>query len=222
MVGAICLIHADSSVRVTKLDLGMTQLGVKARRFIKHGSTIPELYGTMANDIDHNRTKLSEITKYPTNTGPDGVRLLAGPMRLGNHHCRPNCEVRSCYPEFSSCSQMPQWIALDNTAGFVVQALQDIEEGQEIVFNYGADYFEDQRRCPCPLHKEPKCGVGLFIHKSSISQFLLSLASTTGQRSCWAKMSWSANSLLPLRPSTAWASTTLSFYKWCSSGDRNR
>jgi hypothetical protein len=101
MVGAVCLIHPASSVRVTKLNLGTTQLGVKARRFIKHGSEIPELYGTMASDVDEKRTRLSEITKHPTNTGPDGVRLLAGPMRLANHHCHPNCEVRSFSSDIS-------------------------------------------------------------------------------------------------------------------------
>ena len=94
MVGAVCLIHASSSVHVTKLNLGTTQLGVKAERFIKDGSEIPELYGMMGSDVDNKRTKLSEIVKHPTNTGPDGVRLLAGPMRLANHHCHPNCEVR--------------------------------------------------------------------------------------------------------------------------------
>jgi hypothetical protein len=103
MVGAVCLIHPSSSVHVTKLNLGTTQLGVKAQRPIKDGSEIPELYGMMASNVDRKRTKLSEIPKHATNTGPDGVRLLAGPMRLANHHCRPNCEVRLVISEID-CS----------------------------------------------------------------------------------------------------------------------
>jgi hypothetical protein len=101
MVGAVCLIHPASSIRITKLNLGTTQLGVKVQCLIKRGSEIPELYGTMASDVDDNRTKLSEIIEHSMNTGPEGVRPLAGPMRLVNHHCNPNCEVRPFSSEIS-------------------------------------------------------------------------------------------------------------------------
>jgi hypothetical protein len=78
-----------------KLDLrvGGRELGVRARSSIKAKSYIPELFGALSSDVDHDHTGLSEIHSHDTLTGPNGVRLLAGPMRLVNHHCQPNCKV---------------------------------------------------------------------------------------------------------------------------------
>jgi len=95
MIGAACLIHESSAVQAAKLDLrvGGRELGVKARRSIPGGVMVYELFGATPIDVDGRHTKLSQIVKHESLTGPDGDRLLAGPMRLANHNCNPNCEV---------------------------------------------------------------------------------------------------------------------------------
>ena len=151
------------------LDIGGRQLAVKARRFIPQGAHIPECFGAMASDVDPEHTHLSEILKHEDLTGPDGIRLLAGPLRLANHHCKPNCEV--CFSCFDSVyfSYISQWVALDRTAGYYALALTDIHEGDELTFDYSPGYFEEIG-CPCSAHTEarsPYLVSGFFFRKSS-------------------------------------------------------
>jgi hypothetical protein len=53
-------------------------------------------------------------------------------------------------------SYISQWVALDCTAGYYAIALTDIHEGEELTFDYGPEYFEDEVGCPCSAHKDAK------------------------------------------------------------------
>ena len=40
-----------------------------------------------------------------------------------------------------------QYVAVDHTCAFVVQTVRTIQKGEEILVDYGKDWFEDS--CPC-------------------------------------------------------------------------
>jgi hypothetical protein len=101
LLSATCLLHPASAVKVgrpklkNEKSLGKPELGLFARRKITDGSVLSEVFGLMAADCDTSHTRLSEITKHKDQRGPTGPRLIAGPLRLINHCCPPdcNCEV---------------------------------------------------------------------------------------------------------------------------------
>lgn len=53
-------------------------------------------------------------------------------------------------------SHISKWIAVEGTAGYYAIALRDIQEGQELTFNYGLDYFDGPLGCPCSAHREAR------------------------------------------------------------------
>lgn len=100
------LLHPDSGIRVLRSNFDTTQpgeFGVQARRKILAENFISELFGLMAIDVDTPHTKLSEINPASDQEGPSKPRLLAGPMRLANHDCKPNVEVGSCKTSKGQC-----------------------------------------------------------------------------------------------------------------------
>lgn len=116
--------------------------GVFASKLIPHETKIIEYVGEFI-DKEESEKRAIELINRSFETGEAGVYMFTldddwdidgdlewNTARLINHSCDPNCET---------------WIEGDH---IFVYALRDIQEGEELTFNYGfeADTYEDH---PC-------------------------------------------------------------------------
>lgn len=103
---------------------GSAGLGLKTQNPIPKGDFIAEYFGPFLSDeeADENGGKyLFEIDKDVVINGSTRDNLA----RYINHSCRPNCESE-----------------IDGRRVFVY-AKRNIQEGEELAYNYGKEYFDD-------------------------------------------------------------------------------
>ncbi|KAJ7621520.1 hypothetical protein DFH06DRAFT_1232784 [Mycena polygramma] len=119
---AYCILLAPwSTVQLRIVTLRTTQghgFGIVAATELQKGEYIYELCGSF---------DLSVTTSRTHNT----PHVLFGPLRLVNHRCKPNAE----------------FIAVNGSRMMIAAATRKICVGEEIVVDYGANFFEDV--CPC-------------------------------------------------------------------------
>ncbi|KAF8970779.1 hypothetical protein BDZ97DRAFT_1651914 [Flammula alnicola] len=133
------IINPESTVKLSVIALGperITGFAIHANRMIKKGEQIYELVGLMPKDNKTKHSELSCVKPNPSqNQSPRVERVLFGPIRFINHVCEiPNAE----------------YIAITDTSAFSVAALRDIAAGEEILVDYGKDWFSDEvDGCPC-------------------------------------------------------------------------
>ncbi|KAF7426604.1 hypothetical protein PC9H_008973 [Pleurotus ostreatus] len=112
---------------------GHKQFGLVANRDLVANQYLQELLGMVPCDIGTIPfTDLSVITPHPYTLEtfqPGERRPYFGPMRFANHHCtRDNA----------------MWCAVQDTWAFVLYITKDIKKGEEILVNYGEDYWEGE------------------------------------------------------------------------------
>lgn len=121
-------------VRVGKSSAG---LGLFATRDFKKGERIIEYVGrVISKDEEYtSRSKyLFEVNKRKTIDGQARSNLA----RYINHSCKPNCE-----PEIEK-------------GRVFIDALKRITKGEEFVYDYGEEYFNDHikpKGCRCMIHR---------------------------------------------------------------------
>ncbi|KAF8698407.1 hypothetical protein AX14_001133 [Amanita brunnescens Koide BX004] len=113
--------------------------GLVAKCPLPSGVFIHQLIGLMASDASTPHSRLSEIHPHPDNLGPREPRILVGPGRLLNH-C---CSIRG-----SKNQPNVAWCALTDRHAYCVYTLKAIKEQEELLIDYGSDYFDG--KCPCP------------------------------------------------------------------------
>ncbi|KAJ7928672.1 hypothetical protein B0H13DRAFT_2311289 [Mycena leptocephala] len=126
----IGLISPWSPMKLKVLPLGITAepgFGVVARRAFSTGEYIFELIGLLTTDYVEEHTALSTIT-YPRH---QTRHIFWGPIRMVNHDCSPNF----------------QYVEVTGQRAMVACALRNIQIGEELVFDYGRDFWEGS--CPC-------------------------------------------------------------------------
>ncbi|KAJ7934896.1 hypothetical protein B0H13DRAFT_2481348 [Mycena leptocephala] len=126
----IGLISPWSPVKLKVLPLGITAepgFGVVARRAFSTGEYIFELIGLLTTDYVEEHTALSTITCPRHQTR----HIFRGPIRMVNHDCSPNV----------------QYVEVTGQRAMVACALRNIQIGEDLVFDYGRDFWEGS--CPC-------------------------------------------------------------------------
>ncbi|KAJ7271307.1 hypothetical protein B0H12DRAFT_1228962 [Mycena haematopus] len=126
----IGLIAPWSAVRLKVLPLGITAelgFGVVAQCEFSTGEYIHELIGLFTPDYIDGHTELSTIT-CPHHETP---HVFWGPIRMVNHDCSPNV----------------QYVEVTGRRAMVVAALRYIHTGEELVCDYGLDFWNGP--CPC-------------------------------------------------------------------------
>ncbi|KAJ7434280.1 hypothetical protein B0H11DRAFT_1938780 [Mycena galericulata] len=127
------------------------QFAIYAKENIAVNTKLFELAGTLSTDrsdaVDH--TQLSVM-----NAGDGSKRILSGPIRLVNHHCKANCE----YEQLDDST--PDAITLCTVAR--------INAGDEITVIYGDGYWsDDEEGCPCgncrPKELKPEAGPSRIV-----------------------------------------------------------
>lgn len=125
-----------SKKRPFRVGRSRTGLGLFATDFIKKRAFIVEYRGPRLDNEAATRAEnrgnryLYEINGRVTIDGTPRYNLA----RYANHSCRPNAES-------------------DTVKGkVIIRALRDIKPGEEIVYDYGTDYFKNvitPSRCKC-------------------------------------------------------------------------
>ncbi|KAJ7775889.1 hypothetical protein B0H14DRAFT_2964314 [Mycena olivaceomarginata] len=106
---------------------GEVGFGVVAQRAIKQGEYIRELIGVLTPDYTTEQSTLSEM--YCKVHGCK--HILWGPIRMLNHDHAPNIE----------------WVEVTETRAMVALAIRDIPFGEELLADYGDEFWE--HGCPC-------------------------------------------------------------------------
>ncbi len=113
---------------------GISGLGLFTAEKIRKGDFVIEYKGKLISNAEAEKLKTRYLFELDDNYTIDGSSRdnLA---RYINHFCEPNLEA-------------------DIVAGRIVFfALSDIEEGEELGFDYGEEYFKDfisKKGCKCP------------------------------------------------------------------------
>ena len=135
--------------------------GLYAKRDIPEGTKVIEYVGELVNKKE--ATRRDQLRRARQDMGDDGCVYLFevnkrsdidgdvpwNTARLINHSCEPNCEPQNIDDRI--------WII----------ALRDIEEGEELSYDYGFD-FEGWEEHPCRCGK-PSC-VGFIVKKEERSR----------------------------------------------------
>ncbi|KAJ7633883.1 hypothetical protein DFH06DRAFT_687537 [Mycena polygramma] len=128
---AYCILLAPwSTVQLRIVTMRTTQghgFGIVAAKELQKGEYIYELCGSLSTDFHEQHSNLS-VTTSPTRKTP---HVLFGPLRLVNHRCKSNAE----YVAVKGCRMM------------IAAATKKICAGEEIVVDYGVDFFDNL--CPC-------------------------------------------------------------------------
>ncbi|KAJ6601241.1 hypothetical protein DFH09DRAFT_1271034 [Mycena vulgaris] len=151
-------------VRLRVLPMGpssQVQFGIFAREDIQEGDIVWEMMGMLSSTAEKNarHTHLSEMKDW------DSVnRILYGPVRFVNHDCSPNVVYHylplanldgSDTENSETSSETPSG---ESDFSVVVVALRNIQRGEEILVNYGHDYFP--AGCPCHTCRPSGTGQG--------------------------------------------------------------
>lgn len=126
-------INPTESVRVGRSSAG---LGLFATRKFKKGERIIEYVGRIITNSESytSRSKyLFEVNGRKTIDGSCRTNIA----RYINHSCKPNCE-----PEIVR-------------GRIFIDAIRNIKEGEELVYDYGEEYFNEHIRpygCRCAKH----------------------------------------------------------------------
>ncbi|KAJ7920985.1 hypothetical protein B0H13DRAFT_2419130, partial [Mycena leptocephala] len=126
----IGLISPWSPVKLKVLPLGITAepgFGVVARRAFSTGEYIFELIGLLTTDYVEEHTALSTITCPRHQTR----HIFWGPIRMVNHDCSPNVE----------------YVEVTGQRAMVACALRNIQIDEELLFDYGRDFWEGSYPC---------------------------------------------------------------------------
>lgn len=116
---------------------GLAGLGLFATAPIKKGAKVIEYWGDILSDdaADKKGGKyLFDIPDHPLTI--DGTRR-DNTARYINHSCKPNCEP------------------VAEGKRIFIYALRTIKSGEELTYDYGKDYMEDEikeGRCKCGNH----------------------------------------------------------------------
>jgi hypothetical protein len=88
------LLWGSNRVQLCGVDFGdgQRQRGIVATSHIPKGDFLWELCGVISEDVVTEST-VSSIQPHPCQNMGEGPRLLVGPIRLVNHHCKPNAVV---------------------------------------------------------------------------------------------------------------------------------
>ncbi|MCR4334044.1 MAG: SET domain-containing protein [Patescibacteria group bacterium] len=120
-------------VRVGRASAG---LGLFATRPYKKGERVIEYVGrtlTNAEEYSSRSKYLFEVNKRKTIDGS----MRSNIARYINHSCKPNCE-----PEIER-------------GRIFIDAIRNIKEGEEFVYDYGEEYFNEHIKpygCRCAKH----------------------------------------------------------------------
>ncbi|KAJ7834439.1 hypothetical protein B0H14DRAFT_3142334 [Mycena olivaceomarginata] len=150
----IGLIAPWSAVRLKVLPLGIAaELGfsVVAQCAFSTGEYIYELIGLLTTDYVEGHTELSTITCPHHQTR----HVFWGPIRMVNHDCSPNI----------------QYVEVPGRRAMVASALRDIQIGDELVCDYGKDFWGGV--CPCKTCQMPNGSTPLPAQQTSIPVFPL-------------------------------------------------
>lgn len=125
---------------------------IRAATDIAKGTELRELAGLMPKD---GRAKHSEVScirpSSEHNQSSRVQRILFGPIRFLNHICdNPNAEVQfKLYYKIKKLI-MIQFVAISGSSGFFAVTAQDIAAGEELLIDYGKEWFADEPGgCPC-------------------------------------------------------------------------
>ncbi|KAG8976541.1 Histone-lysine N-methyltransferase set9 [Tulasnella sp. 427] len=135
--------HPTSSIKLCVVrfpGIPQPQRGVAARDRIQAGTFLLEAGGLVASDNPSKRISGFSFIEHKGGgrRADSGKRMLAGPVRFVNHHCRPNCEYYNVVDRKTS----------EPSKFYTLRVLRDILPGEEITVNYGKDYFAGSQ-CLC-------------------------------------------------------------------------
>ncbi|KAJ5882787.1 Histone-lysine N-methyltransferase set9 [Penicillium subrubescens] len=113
---------------INAYDYTRFEAAVFARKPIKAGEFVKYLIGTTARLSDKEEACLRQTGKdfSIVESGKKSVSVLLGPARFVNHDCNPNCRLFTV-----------------RSGRMVVEALRNIENGEQITVFYCDDYFGD-------------------------------------------------------------------------------
>lgn len=121
-----------------KIKRGLSGFGVFAGGPIKRGAFVVEYCGKIVSDEEAHRVAGKYLFRL------DGGKTILGNDKANrakyiNHACKPNCEAE-----------------MDGKRIFIY-AKRAIQEGEELTYHYGKEYFDDHlgKNCRCP-----SCGGG--------------------------------------------------------------
>ena len=152
------LYSQDSPVVLAKVsfDSQTIAVGLKARKRIPAACPILSTSTSMSSDlISPGVHAVSIIESGPGQKGPQGSRLMLGPLRFANHDCAPNCQV-SDIPNrgfiicihFSDFKFNLQFNSIKGSHAFMLWSIMEIGEDEAITVKYTKDaYFEDGCAC---------------------------------------------------------------------------
>ncbi|KAJ6497601.1 hypothetical protein C8R45DRAFT_983543 [Mycena sanguinolenta] len=132
----LALIAPWSPVRLKVVQMGVEAepgFGVVAQRGFSVGEYIYELIGLLTPDYVEGHSELSTINCPRHQTR----HVFWGPIRMVNHDCTPNVE----------------FVEVTGRRAMVVCALRAIEVGEELLCDYGQEFWEGQ--CPCKTCRGP-------------------------------------------------------------------
>ncbi|KAF6741027.1 hypothetical protein DFP72DRAFT_1085190 [Ephemerocybe angulata] len=130
------VVARDSAVRLGVARMGASSekgFGIFARDAIPAGTTIWDAIGVMPGDNRASHSDLSAIrVAAGQNQSTGAERVLLGPLRMLNHRCRSFNAV---------------FVYEEGTSAFFAQTTASVGAGEEVVVNYGSDWFGET--CPC-------------------------------------------------------------------------
>jgi hypothetical protein len=152
---------SGSAVALKVVELGgHRQLTVVTKRPLLEGELLYDLIGLMPTDSLTPHSHLSEIFPHSSQPAKHQARVLDGSIRFLNHSCHKfNAEVSGLIfwrTDVNADAQLIelQWIAIEGQLAFTVQTLKAISSGEEILVNYGKEYFDEQFPCKCATCSE--------------------------------------------------------------------
>ncbi|KAJ7511052.1 hypothetical protein B0H11DRAFT_1899512 [Mycena galericulata] len=122
------LIAPWSAVHLKVVRMGRTRtpgFGIVAQRDIAAGEYLHELIALVTPNFTARQSNLSQI--YCPKHGTE--HIFWGPLRMINHDCRPN------------------WVEVEGSRAMVIAAVRPIRFGEELLADYGLDFWE--YCCPC-------------------------------------------------------------------------
>ncbi|HQZ11797.1 MAG TPA: SET domain-containing protein [Devosia sp.] len=116
-----------------KVRRARTGLGLFAETDIPKGACIIEYVGRVLTDEEYDRSRSRYLFDLGNGKVLEGA-TRANKARYINHSCRPNCESEV------------------HKGRIFIHAIKKVRAGDELVYNYGKEYFEAYlgENCLCP------------------------------------------------------------------------
>ena len=125
-----------------KVRRARTGLGLFTEQEIPKGSCVIEYTGRILTDEEYDRSRSRYLFDLGNGKVLEGA-ARANKARYINHSCRPNCKSEV------------------HRGHIYIHATRRIRAGEELVYNYGKEYFDAYlgKNCLCPKCSPPELAV---------------------------------------------------------------